>query len=421
MLVIGSFLGCETNIMRLSDSAIRGAKPGEARRKLSDGGGLQVWIEASGAKLWSLAYRFDGKQKRLALGPYPEVSLRDARDRREAAKKLLRDGFDPAQKRRDDKAARQASDAITFKIMGDELLDKKRREGKAHRTIEKVRWLLDLAYVDLGELPIRDVTSADVLAGLRTIETRGHLETARRVRATASEVFRYAIATDRATTDPTQALRGALVAPKVTHRAAITDRKAFGGLLRALDGFEGQASTKAALLLSALLYQRPGELRAAAWEEFDLDGAIWTIPATRMKMRKPHAVPLPRQAVAILRDLKAITGRGKLAFPGIGARPKDGQPMSPRPISENTLNGALRRLGYAQAEMSAHGFRASASTLLNESGLWSSDAIEAALAHQDRDAVRRAYARGQYWEERIRMAQWWADQLDLMRAEKAAR
>jgi integrase len=401
--------------MRLTDAAIRGAKPSEARRKLSDGAGLQLWVETSGARLWSLAYRFDGKQKRLALGPYPDVTLRDARDRRDDAKRLLRDGIDPAAKKRTDREARQASNAITFRVIGNELHDKKRLEGKAHRTLEKVRWLLDLAYLDLGELPIRDISSADILAALRTIESRGHHETARRLRATMSEVFRYAISTDRAATDPTLALRGALIAPTVTHRAAITDRKGFGALLRALDGFTGQPSTKAALLLSALLFQRPGELRAATWDEFDLDGAVWTVPASRMKMRKAHAVPLPSQAIAILRDLKAITGRGKLAFPGIGARPQDGLPIAQRPISENTLNGALRRLGYTQDEMSAHGFRASASTLLNESGLWSSDAIEAALAHQDRDAVRRAYARGQYWEERVRMAQWWADECDAMR------
>ncbi len=406
--------------MRLTDAAIRGARPGDARRKLSDGGGLQLWVETSGARLWSLAYRFDGRQKRLALGPYPDVTLRDARDRRDDAKRLLRDGIDPAAKKRTDREARQVSNAITFRVVGNELHDKKRLEGKAHRTLEKVRWLLDLAYVDLGELPIRDISSADILAALRTIEARGHHETARRLRATMSEVFRFAIATDRASTDPTLALRGALIAPTVTHRAAITDRKGFGALLRALDGFTGQPSTKAALLLSALLYQRPGELRAATWDEFNLDEAVWTIPAVRMKMRKPHAVPLPRQAIAILLDLKAITGRGRLTFPGIGARPREGQPLAQRPISENTLNGALRRLGYAQHEMSAHGFRASASTMLNESGLWAADAIEAALAHRDRNTVRRAYARGEHWDQRVKMAQWWADQLDVMRAEKAA-
>ncbi|WP_324134155.1 tyrosine-type recombinase/integrase [Bosea sp. (in: a-proteobacteria)] len=360
-------------------------------------------------------YRFDGKQKRLALGPYPDVTLKEARDHRENAKRALRAGVDPSDQRRTEREAGRASRAITFRLVGDELLEKKKREGKAHRTIEKVRWLLDLAYVDLGDRPLRDLSAADVLSALRTIESRGHLETAKRMRSTISEVFRYGIATARADNDPTLALRGALVAPTVTHRAAIVDRKGFGGLLRALDGFEGQPSTKAALLLSALLFQRPGELRAAAWDEFDLDEAVWTIPAERMKMRKPHAVPLPRQALAILRDLKAITGRGKLAFPGIGQTPREGRPIVQRPISENTMNAALRRLGYAQDEMSAHGFRASASTILNESGLWSPDAIEAALAHQERDAVRRAYARGKFWDERVRMGQWWADECDAMR------
>lgn len=342
--------------MALSDAAIRGAKPGDSRRKLSDAGGLQVWVEASGAKLWSLAYRFDGKQKRLALGPYPEVSLRDARELRDEAKRALRAGIDPAAKKRADRTARQASDAITFKLVGDELLEKKRQEGKAPRTLEKIRWLLDLAYVDLGTLPIREISASEVLEALRLIEGRGHHETARRMRSTISEVFRFAIATARADNDPTLALRGALVAPKVTHRAAITDRKAFGGLLRAIDGFHGQPSTKAALLLSALLFQRPGELRAAEWVEFDFDGALWTIPAARMKMRRPHAVPLPRQALDVLRDLKAVTGRGRLAFPGIGQAPREGLPLAQRPISETQSTALCGGLALLRTKCLHTGF-----------------------------------------------------------------
>jgi integrase len=406
--------------MPLTDAAIRGAKAAESRKKFSDGGGLQLWVEASGAKLWSLAYRFDGKQRRLALGPYPDVSLREARDRREEAKRLLRDGVDPAAKKREDRLAQRAADAVTLKVVGDELLDKKRREGKATRTIEKVRWLLDMAYVDLGDRPIRSISSVEILDVLRGVEGKGNYETAKRLRATLSETFRYAIATARGENDPTLALRGALTTPTVTHRAAITERKAFGGLLRAMDGFEGQASTKAALLLMALLFQRPGELRQAEWSEFDFERAVWTVPAARMKMRREHRVPLPRQALAVLRDMQAISGRGRLAFPGYGISGGEGRKVEQRPLSENTMNAALRRLGFGQEEMSSHGFRASASTILNESGLWSSDAIEAALAHQDRDAVRRAYARGAYWDERVRMAQWWADECDLMRSERGS-
>jgi integrase len=268
---------------------------------------------------------------------------------------------------------------------------------------------LDFARPDLGERHIGEISAAEVLDVLRKVEARGRLESARRLRSTIGGVFRLAIATARADNDPTFALRGALTAPQVTHRAAIVEPKGFGALLRAVWGYEGQPATHAALKLAALLFPRPGELRTAEWSEFDLeaDQPVWTIPAAKTKMRREHAVPLPVQAVAILRELHAITGRGRLAFPGIRT--------ATRPISENTLNGALRRLGYAKEEMTSHGFRAVASTLLNESGKWSADAIERALAHQDEDAVRRAYARGRHWEERVRMMQWWADQCDAMR------
>jgi integrase len=227
------------------------------------------------------------------------------------------------------------------------------------------------------------------------------------MREAIGSVFRFAVATGRAENDPTFALRGAIATPKATHRAAILDPKAFGALLRAIDGFQGQPTTRACLQLMALLFPRPGELRLAEWGEFDLDKAVWGIPAKRTKMRRDHACPLPRQAIAILEGLRPFTGHSVLVFPGLRT--------DKRPISENTLNGALRRLGYAKDEVTAHGFRATASTMLNESGLWSHDAIERALAHQDPDAVRRAYARGAYSDERARMAQWWADHLDELR------
>jgi integrase len=242
---------------------------------------------------------------------------------------------------------------------------------------------------------------------LQSVETRGRLDTASRMREVVGQVFRFAIATARAVNDPTSALRGALTAPTVTHRATITEAKDFGGLLRAIDGFEGQPTTRACLQLMALLFPRPGELRLAEWSEFDFAKRAWIIPAQRTKMRREHTCPLPPQAVAILEALRPITGHGALVFPGPGA--------GRRPISENTMNAALRRMGYAKDQMSAHGFRASASTLLNESGKFSPDAIEAALAHQDEDSVRRAYARGAYWDERTRMATWWADHLDVLR------
>lgn len=379
--------------------------------KLSDGGGLQLLVTPTGGKLWRLAYRFGGKQKQLALGAYPAVSLADARKARDAAKATLAAGVDPSEKAKVDRAARKVASANTFGAIADELIAKMERERKAVRTIAKVTWLLGIARPDLGQRPIADITAAEVLRVLKAVDDRGNHETAKRLRATIGGVFRYAIATTRAENDPTYALKGALTAPTVTHRAAITDPKGLGALLRAIESFDGQPTTRAALRLMPILFPRPGELRMAEWGEFDLEKAEWTIPASRMKMRRPHRSPLPRQAIEILSELRAITGRGKLPFHSVRT--------VLRPISENTLNAALRRLGYAKDEVTAHGFRATASTLLNESGLWQADAIERQLAHIEADDVRRAYLRGEHWDERVRMMQWWADRLDELAREKA--
>ncbi|MGO9945164.1 MAG: tyrosine-type recombinase/integrase [Rhodoblastus sp.] len=292
--------------------------------------------------------------------------------------------------------------------MSSDYQDKLKREGKAPATLDKLEWLLSLVLPKMGARPIGEITAAEVLSILKPVEKRGNLETAKRLRGTIGQVFRYAIATARAETDPTVALRGALVAPKAKHRAAITDPVKLGAFLRAVDAFDGQPETIAALKLLPLVFTRPGELRLAEWSEFDLEKAIWTIPAVRTKMRREHQVPLPRQALALLTNLKEVTGGGRLAFPGIRS--------VERPISENTLNASMRRMGFKQDEVSAHGFRATASTLLNESGKFSADAIERALAHQDPDPVRRAYARGAFWTERIEMAQWWADHLDMLKS-----
>lgn len=401
--------------MPLSDVAIRAAKPATTVQKLSDGGGLQLWLMPNGAKLWRLAYRFAGKQKKLAIGPYPAIGLSEARAKRQEAKAHLIAGRDPSIQKQADKAQALEAQGQTFAKVAAELLDKKRREGKAANTLSKLEWLHGLANAAIGDRPVAEVTAAEVLSALRKVEGKGRLETAKRLRAVIGEVFRYAIATARAENDPTFALRGALSAPVVKHRAAITDPVQLGGLMRAIDGFQGQPSTNAALKLMAYLFPRPGELRMAEWREFDLDKAVWTIPAARAKMRREHRVPLPLQVLAILKELQAITGAGRLVFPGYGISGGQGRKVEQRPISENTLNGALRRMGFAQDEMSSHGFRAAASTLLNESGKFSADAIERALAHQDPDAVRRAYARGEHWQERVAMAQWWADQLDAWR------
>jgi integrase len=392
--------------MPLTDTAIRNAKPSTSTVKMSDGGGLQLWVTPKGAKLWCLAFRFDGKQKKLSVGPYPEIDLRTARARREEARAQLRAGLDPSSEKRLQKLTRETSRATTFGLIADELLAKKEKEGRAATTMEKKRWLLTLA-APLVPRPVVEISAAEALAVLRKVEARGQHETAKALRTFVGQVFRYAIATARAENDPTFGLRGALIAPTVTHRAAIITSKEFGALLRAVDGFTGQMTTKAALQLMALLFPRPGELRLAEWPEFDLDAAEWLIPAKRTKMRRPHRVPLPRQAVDILKALQEQSGEGRFVFPSLRT--------NRRPISENTTNAALRRMGFAQDEMTSHGFRAAASTMLNESGLWSSDTIERALAHQDEDEVRRAYARGQYWDERVRMAQWWADKLDTLR------
>ncbi len=391
----------------LTETAVKAAKPSAKVAKLSDSGGLQLWISPEGGKYWRLAYRFDGKQKVLALGAYPAVSLKDARAARDAAKRDLAAGRDPNQKKKLDRLEAEAVALQTFDALTAEFLAKKRREGKADTTLSKLDWLLGLASPDLGPRPIAAITAPEVLAVLRKVETRGRLETASRMRAVIGEVFRYAIATGKAENDPTFALRGALTTPTTTHRAAIVEPVAFGALLRAVDTYEGTPEVLAALQLMALTFVRPGEMRHALWSEFDLVAGLWIIPAGRMKMKRTHRVPLAPQAVAILKRLHAITGRGALLFPSI--RSPD------RCMSENTINSALRRLGYGKDEMTGHGFRAAASSLLNECGKWNADAIEAQLAHVENNSIRRAYARADFWEERVAMMAYWADRLDAMR------
>lgn len=389
--------------MPLSDVQIRALKPNQTPVKISDGSGLHLLVTPQGSKLWHLAYRFGGKQKLLALGPYPHVTLGDGRSRRDAAKRLLASGVDPSAQAKREKQQEIAATANTFALIADEFLAKIAKEGKAEATLTKKRWLVSLALRDLGNRPITEITAADVLVPLRRIEAAGNHETARRLRAVIGQIFRYAISTTKVSNDPTFGLRGALVAPKVSHRAALTDWTAFAGLVRSIWEYAGTIETRAALKLMALLYPRPGELRQAEWSEFDLDKAIWTVPATRTKMRREHRKPLPPLAVEILRELLNHTGNRRLAFPSI---------QSPeRPLSENTMNSALRRLGFSADEMTSHGFRATASTLLNESGLWAADAIEAELGHVGADEVCRAYHRALYWEERVKMAEWWSGKI----------
>lgn len=380
--------------MALTDTAVKAAKPGESKKKLSDGQGLQLWIMPTGSKSWALAYRFGEKQKSLALGVYPGVSLKDARQRRDEAKALLAQGIDPAQQRKLDKVTARQDASNTFAIVATELLDKKRREGKASNTIGKRERLYSLAGDEFGKRPLTEITAPEVLSVLRKIEAKGHAETARRLRSSIGEVFRFGVATGRCAADVTQSLRGALATPVVRHRAAITDAREFGALLRAIEAFNGQPTSIAGLKLLALTALRPGELRQAKWSEIDFEKAAWVIPASRMKMRRPHAVPLPKQALLVLEWLQAITGRGELIFQGFGKSATAGGTLEPKPISENTLNIALRRMGYTPEQATSHGFRTSFSTMANESGLWSSDAIERQLAHADNDGIRSIYSRG---------------------------
>lgn len=398
----------ESQQMPLTNIQIEKAKPSSAVVKLSDGGGLQLWITPKGSKLWHLAYRDTlGKQKKLAFGPYPAVTLAEARRKRDEAKVLLASGIDPGQQRKLDKIARALSDATTFDSVAEQYLAKKTREGMAPSTLKRMRSQLAKVTRAFGSRPISEITTPELLAPLKQIEANGTFETATRTKELCGAVFRFAMANGMRRDDPTQALRGALTSHRVKHRAAILDAAAFGTLLRAIDDLDAQPTTKAALRLLPLVFTRPGELRNAEWAEFDIEDARWIIPQGRMKMRREHHVPLSRQALAILAELRTITGKGKYLFPG--------NRSVLQPISDNTLNAALRRLGYAKEEMTAHGFRATASTLLNESGKFSPDAIERALAHQDSNEIRRAYNRGAYWNERVEMAQWWSDYLDQLR------
>jgi integrase len=393
--------------MTLTDLAIKHALPGAKIIKLSDGGGLQLWITPDGARRWRLAYRFGGVQKALAIGVYPEIGLKDARDAREAARKTLAHGQDPSQVKKAAKAAQTEERPTTFATIAVELADKKRRDKKAAATLRKFEWFMSFALPALGSRPIDEISAREVLVVLKEVEARGIHETARKLRTAIGDVFRYAIATAPAENDPTIALRGALVTPTVTPRAAIVAPKAFGGLLRAIEDYKGGLETRAALELLALTFVRPGELRAAEWVEFDLDGAVWKIPAGRMKMRKAHWVPLAPRAVEVLKELQKSTGQSRFLFPSVRS--------VARCMSENTLNAALRRMGFKNEDMTSHGFRASASSMLNESGLWNADAIERQLAHVDGDSVRRAYARAEFWDERVRMMTWWAERCDELR------
>lgn len=390
----------------LTDAGARNAKPKDRPYKLAAGGGLYLEVMPNGSKCWRWKYRFGRKEKRLALGVYPEVSMATARGGRDQARAVLRQGRDPSAERKADKARAVLEGANTFEAVAREWLEGQRRSMTPTTYAKAERTLKSNVFPWIGSRPVADLEAPEVLAVLKRIEGRGANETAHRVRARMGQVFRYAIAHGVATRDPTADLRGAL-APAVTRsHAAITDPAKVADLLRAIDGHAGQFVTRCALKLAPMLFVRPGELRRAEWSEFDLDAAQWRIPAAKMKMREEHVVPLASQAVDILRELQPLTGRGKYLFPSLRS-PQEA-------MSENTVNAALRRLGFDKNTMTGHGFRALASTRLNELG-WKPDVIERQLAHAERNKVRAAYNRAQYMAERKTMMQAWADYLDTLR------
>jgi integrase len=398
--------------MPLSSLAVQSAKPRENFYVLTDGNSLHLLVKPNGSRLWRFRYRFGGKPNMLGLGSFPEISLADARAKRDDARKLLANGIDPSRQKKLNKIAAATSANNTFGSIAEEHLKNQEESGTAASTMVKNRWYLQDLAAPLTNLPITEITPAEILGLLKKIETSGRRETARKVRGAIGSVFRLAITTLRATNDPTFPLRRALLKPNVQHRPAITDEAKLGALMVAIDEYDGWPTIRAALQLTALTMTRPGEVRYMRRAEILWPKATWRIPAERMKMRRPHDVPLSTQALAIIRDIWPLSEGHELVLPSI---------RSPRKaLSENAMNSALRRIGYSKEEVCAHGFRSSASTILNERG-FDQSVIETALAHQDEDAVRAVYNRAKYWPQRIKLLQDWADLLDEFRRLSAAK
>jgi integrase len=391
----------------LTDIQIRNAKPRGKAKKLPDTEGLYLFVSPAGGKSWRMDYRFAEKRKTLTFGTYPALSLSDARSRRDEAKKLLKEGTDPSLAKKRARLDAMAAAGNTFGMIAQEFIDKMRRDGRAEPTIVKNEWMLKTLAAKLSPHPITQVTAKDVIAVLTPIERSGRVESALATRAAIGRVFRFAVAAARAESDPTWALRGALQRHVPVSHPALTDPNKIGGLMRAIYGYEGWPSLSGALKIQALCFARPGETRSMEWSELDLTKAVWTIPATKTKMRREHQVPLSLQAIAEIESMRKLFGDKQHVFPSMISGKKL--------LSENSMNSALRRMGVESSEHTAHGFRSSASTILNESGLFSADAIEAQLAHLDTRSVRRIYNRSVYWDERVSMMQWWADLLDTLR------
>ncbi len=393
--------------MPLTDTQIKAIKPGEKAAKYFDAGGLYLEVAPSGGKWWRFKYRFDGKEKRISLGVYPDVGLKAAREKRDEVRKRIADGIDPGEHRKATKAARAEAVGNSFEAVSREWFAKQ-SPGWAPTHADKIVQRLEKDVLPwLGGRPIADITAPDLLATARRIEARGALDTAHRALQNCGQIFRYAVATGRAQRDPTGDLRGALPPKRGGHFASITEPAEVGALLRAIDGFRGTLIVQAALKLGPLVFVRPGELRKAEWSEFDFDKSEWNIPAERMKGRQAHMVPLSQQVVAILRDLQPLTGKRRHVFAG-----RDPQ----KPMSEAAVNAALRRMGYdTKTEITGHGFRAMARTILHEELGVDRDVIEHQLAHRVPDALGTAYNRTKFLKERRAMMQRWADYLDKLK------
>lgn len=393
--------------MSLTELRIRKAKGTEKAYKLADGGGLFLLVKPNGSKLWQQKYRHLGKERLLSHGAYPDISLAKARQKREEARILIADGSDPSQQKKLDKIASETQARTTFKLVAEEFLEDAAARDLAPATMRKKQWyLMDLAS-PLHDRPIGEIKPPEVLYLLKSIEKSGRRETAKKMRGALSGVFRLAILTLRAETDPTAAIKGALVPPRVTSRAAITDEKLFGVLLRDFEDFTGYPIIVDAMKFQILTMTRPGEVRGAQKQEFDLENRVWEIPAERMKMRRPHRIPLSDQALAIVQDNWPEIAAIDLLFPSLISTRKW--------LSENAFNSALRRMGYEKDVVTSHGFRATASTILNNRE-FNPEVIEAALAHQEKNQIRRAYNRATYWDQRVKLMQDWADLVDLFRS-----
>jgi integrase len=391
--------------MALTDAKIRNAKPRDKFYKMTDGDGLYLHVAATGGKLWRFRYRFGGKEKLLSFGSYPEISLLDARSKRDDARRLVANGIDPGEVRKAQKVAK-TEDAETFEVIAREWHGKFNSIWSQSHATRVLSRLEQNVFPFIGSKPISQIKAPELLSVLRRLEARGVINSAHNIRGICGQVFRYAVATGRAERDPSGDLRGALTPARTINRAAITDPVKAGELLRAIDNYRGSFVVQCALKFAPLVFVRPGELRKAEWPEVDLEKAEWNIPAEKMKMKEPHLVPLSSQAIVILTELKKLTGAGKYVFPGR---------TSNRPMSDNAILAALRYMGFEKTEMSGHGFRAMARTILDEVLQVRPDLIEHQLAHAVRDPLGRAYNRTQHLSERRRMMQTWADYLEGLR------